>query len=46
MQVTLRLRPVGWWAFKGDLDAYLPLVIAVVSVSRGVFSSAIEASDR
>lgn len=29
-----------------DLGAYLPLVIAAVSVSRGVFNSAIEASER
>ena len=41
------LRPEGWWAFKGDLDAYAPLLIAaMVPVSLVGYSSAMEASER
>ena len=43
---SIRLRPVGWWAFEGDLGAYAPLVIAAGSVSLVGYSSAIEASAR
>ena len=40
------LSPVGWWAFKGDLGAYVPLVTAAVSVSLVGYSSAMDVSER